>query len=118
MSHRVALLGTTVGLASIGAALAAVPELELFPVRVVRENVTAWVDSFAPDVVVFDLAAGLPEHILRYLVARPGLPLIGFDLETRKMLLLSGELATLSTSDDLVQAVKKLIAAADLEKST
>jgi hypothetical protein len=116
MDHRVALLGKTVGLASIGAALADVPELELLPVEIICEDATAWVDAFAPDVVVFDLAAGLPDHILRYLAARPGLALIGFDLGTRKMLLLSGERATLATTDDLVRAVKKLTAAANLEE--
>jgi hypothetical protein len=90
----------------------------LISVKLVREDVTACVDSFAPHVVVFDLATGLPEPILQYLAARPGLPLIGFDLEERKMLLLSGELATLLTSDDLVCAVEKLVAAAGLEKRT
>ena len=113
----VALLGTSVGLASIGAALAAVPGLRLLPVKIAGDDAAAWTGNFAPDVVVFDLAADLPERTLRYLAARPGLALIGFDLETRKMLLLSGEHETLSTSDDLVRAVKKLTAAADLEKT-
>ena len=75
-------------------------------------------DAFAPDVVIFDLAAGLPDCSLRCLAERPGLALIGFDLETEKMLLLSGERANLSTTDDLVRAVKKVTAAANLGSTT
>jgi hypothetical protein len=118
MDHRVVLLGTSLTIASIGAALAGVPELELFLVDMMYDDVAARMDAFAPDVVVFDLASGLPNHALRCLTACTDLALIGFDLETRKMLLLSGERVTLSTTDDLVRAVKKLTATVTHEKPT
>ena len=118
MDHRVVLLGTSLTIATIGAALAHVPELELLPIEVMHDDVAARMDAFAPDVVVFDLAAGLPDRTLRCFATRTGLALIGFDLETGRMLLLSGERETLSTTDDLVRAVRKLTAAANHEKPT
>lgn len=108
--HRVALVGSSLALASIGAALTEVPDLVLFRVLIPSEAAAICIKDFAPDIVIFDLAAGLPECAQPYLAERPGLGLIGFDLETQKMLLLSGEHADLSTTDDLVRAVKKLAA--------
>jgi len=109
MDHRVALFGTSLTIASIGAALADVPGLELLPVEPSRDDgLAGWVDAHQPDVVIFDLVAGLPDSALCHLVARSDVALIGLDLETRRMLLLSGERAGLLTTDDLVRAVKKL----------
>jgi hypothetical protein len=111
MNHRVALLGSSLTLASIGAALATSPELELLSAELPCDDPPSRVDALAPNVVIFDLAAGLPDHSLRHLAERPDLALIGLDLESGRMLLLSGERATLSTTDDLVRAVKKLTTA-------
>jgi hypothetical protein len=109
MDHRVALLGTSLTIASIGAALADVPGLELLPIELWRDaDLAGWGDAHKPDVVIFDLVAGLPDSTLCHLAARSDLALIGLDLETRRMLLLSGEEARLLTTDDLVRAVKKL----------
>ena len=108
MDHRLILLGTSLTIASVGAALAAVPELELIPVEFPRDDAATWVDAFKPNIVLFDLVAGLPDAALRQLATRADLALIGFDLEAGKMLLLSGEQANFLTTDDLVRAVKKL----------
>ena len=108
LDHRVVLLGTSLTIASVGAALAAVPELELFPVEFPRDDAATWVDAFRPSIVLFDLVAGLPDSALRQLATRADLALIGIDLETGKMLLLSGGQANFLTTDDLVRAVKKL----------
>ena len=106
MNHRVVLLGTSLSTASIGAALADRPDLALFPVELARDDTLTWVDALRPDVVLFDLAAGLPNFALRHLAACADLSLIGFDLETQKMLLLSGTQAAFLTTEDLVRAVK------------
>jgi len=111
MMPRVALIGSSLALASIGAALTDVVDLDLLRVPIPCDEVAIRVNDFAPDILVFDLATGLPECTQPYLARRPGLGLIGFDLETQKMLLLSGEHAALSTTDDLVRAMRKLAAA-------
>lgn len=111
MNHRIALFGTSLALTSIGAALATAPELELLAVEPPCDDPPARVDAFAPDVVIFDLAASLPDRSLRRLLERPDLALIGLDLKTEKMLLLSRESANLSTIDDLICAIKKVTAA-------
>jgi hypothetical protein len=118
MPH-VVLVGSSLALASIGSALAEVRDLDLLNVPISHDDTAAiWVKDFAPDILIFDLAAGLPECVQPYLAHRPGLGLIGFDLETQKMLLLSGERATFLTTDDLMRAVTKLTAAADPEGPT
>jgi|WetSurMetagenome_2_1015567.scaffolds.fasta_scaffold944206_1 hypothetical protein len=108
---RVALIGSSLALASVEAALTDVGDLDLLRVPSPCDEVAMWVKDFAPDLLIFDLAAGLPQCTQPYLAQQPGLGLIGFDLESHKMLLLSGEHTTLSTTDDLVRAVRKLTAA-------
>ncbi|MEW6439811.1 MAG: hypothetical protein AB1640_02645 [bacterium] len=62
-------------------------------------------EAARPEVVLFDLANNRPDFTITALRKHPGVLLIGVDLETGKMLVLSGEESRLLTLDDLVRVI-------------
>jgi hypothetical protein len=60
-------------------------------------------DAARPDVVLFDLADPPPDFAVAVLRKHPGLILMGVDLKSGKMLVMSGAESRLLTADDLVQ---------------
>jgi hypothetical protein len=105
MNHRVALLGTSLAIDMVAAALAAVPELEVLRFECAPTQGLANVQALAPDAVIFDMAMVLPDSALVHLVRHPGLLLIGCDLAVQKMFVFSGASACLDTVDDLLQVL-------------
>ncbi len=59
-----------------------------------------------PNVVLFDLAGAQPDFTIAVLRKHQGLLLIGVDLTTGKMLVMSGEESRLLTTEDLVQTTE------------
>ena len=100
MHRRILLLGSSLALESIGAATAALPEVDLRHATVAPET---WPDDFAPDAVLFDVSAGIPDCARACLAAYKDVLMLGFDLENHQVLLLSGALASLSTMADLTR---------------
>lgn len=107
MNSRIALLGTSLAIDSVAAVLAGVAGLELLRFECAPAEGMAWLQDFAPDAVVFDMATGLADRSLLDLVTQPGLLLVGFDLRTQQMLLFSGEPASLSTVEDLLRVLSQ-----------
>lgn len=103
MHSRVAVLGASLALESIGAALAALPDIQLRQMPGSADS--GWLlDDI--DALVFDLSSGLPDYVLLKLAACPQLVVVGLDLESHKTLLLSGEPGPLSTMNDLLAALE------------
>ena len=64
-------------------------------------------DATLPDVILFDLAAGQPDFAIPLLQKSPMTLLIGVDLMSHKMLVLSGEQSRLLTADDLMEVIEQ-----------
>lgn len=62
-------------------------------------------DVGLPDVILFDLAAGQPDFAIPAMQRNPAMLLIGVDLTSHRMLVLSGEQSRLTTADDLMQVI-------------
>lgn len=108
MHRRIVLFGHSLALDSIAAALKALPDLELLHAADAPETATAAaarILAFEPTAVIFDQVAGLPDSALLRLLASTPLTLLGFDLETNRMLVLTGEHTQLLTLDDLVRVL-------------
>ena len=103
MQYRVALLGTSIAIDSICAALGGVPGLELLRFESPPLSATAWLQAFAPDAVIFDTAMHGPDSLLYELMLQPGLLLVGFDVASQQLLLLSGSCARFDTVADLLE---------------
>lgn len=105
MNRRVALLGASLSIDSIAAALAGAPGLELLRFEYPPSEGSVLLQTLDLDAMIFDIAAGLPDKPFLELMAHPGLLLLGFDLKTQRMLLFSGEPARLLTREDLLTAL-------------
>ena len=105
MNRRVVLLGASVAIDSVAAALTGVPGLELLRFERLAAKDLAHVRNLAPDAVIFDMAVQQPDRPLLKLMTQPGLLLVGFDLATQQMHIFSGRRARLVTVDDLVRVL-------------
>lgn len=108
MARRIILLGRSLAIDSIAAAISALPDLELFHSPEPAESaadVAASIIALAPTAIIFDLTAGFPDRTLLQSLMPLHIPLLGFDLEQHQMLALSGENIRLVTRDDLVRAL-------------
>ncbi len=107
MTRRVALLGTTLMIDSLAAALADVPDLELLRCEDTTIHGLTNMEALLPDVVLFDMALPLPESPLLDYLKRAGTVIIGCDLSNQQMLLLSGKSARLASVEDLLHELQK-----------
>ena len=105
MNRRILLLGASLTIDSVAAALTGVPGLELLRFECLAAKDLAHLRNLAPDAVIFDMAAQQPDRPLLKLMTQPGLLLVGFDLATQQMHLFSGKRARLVTVDDLVRVL-------------
>jgi hypothetical protein len=105
MNRRVVLLGASLAIDSVAAALTGVPGLELLRFESLAAKDLAHVRNLSPDAVIFDMAVQQPDRPLLKLMTQSGLLLVGFDLATQQMHLFSGKRARLVTVDDLVRAL-------------
>jgi hypothetical protein len=100
---RVAVYGSNVVMSSLCASLQKRPDLE---VRRLDAGLSSdEIDAAFPDVILFDLAAGQPDFAISAMQKNPTMLLVGVDLTSHKMLVLSGEQSHLLTADDLVRVV-------------
>ncbi len=101
----VAVYGNNVVMSSLYASLQKRSDLEVrrFDKGLSDEGIGA--REALPDVILFDLAAGQPDFAIPAMQKHPEILLIGVDLTSHRMLVLSGEQSHLATADDLMQVI-------------
>ncbi len=98
--RTVALYGTSLALSSIAATLAGRAGLRVVP--------APELGALQPDVIIFDLAAPRSDFNIALWRARPEVLLIGVDLGSDRMYVLSGRPARVLTLENLYQAIESL----------
>lgn len=101
----VAIYGTNLAMSSLCAGLQQRSEFEVRGIQNLSADDIATADTDFPDVILFDLGESQPDFVIPLLRKNPTTLLIGVDLATHKMLVLSGEHSRLLTADDLMQVV-------------
>jgi len=101
----VAIHGTSVAMSALCAGLQQMPDLEVRGVQDLSRDAIGMPDADLPNVILFDLGESQPDFVIPLLRKNPMTLLIGVDLATHKMLVLSGEHSRLLTADDLIQVV-------------
>lgn len=104
--RTVVLYGNSLAVSSIGASLQGRAGLQVLPLDAALPDAAGQLSALQPDVIIFDLAATLPNDAIRLWKARPTLLLIGVDLAMRAALALAGQPARALTTDDLVQVIE------------
>ncbi len=105
-TKKVVLYGSDLVVSTVGENLRGRPGFQILQIDPLLPDAQQRLDAVRPDVVLFDLAGAQPDFTITVLRKNPGLLLIGVDLRTDKMLVMSGEESRLVTTDDLVHMMK------------
>jgi hypothetical protein len=100
--RRVVLYGSDLVVSTVGANLQGRAGFQIVQIDPLLPDALQRLEAARPHVVLFDLAGAQPDFTITVLRKNPGLLLIGVDLSTGKMLVMSGEESRLLTTDDLV----------------
>jgi hypothetical protein len=101
----VALYGNSLVVSSVGASLQNRAGLELVRLDASVPDAAQRLKALHPDVVLYDLATAQPDFAIALLKEHTRLLLIGVDLTSAKMLVLSGHESNMLTVDDLLQVI-------------
>jgi DNA-binding NarL/FixJ family response regulator len=111
--RTVVLYGNSLLMAGLEVSLRDQPGLDVVRIDATLSNAAQRLSALQPDVVIFDLAAPnspfsnlhFPSSILH---EHPGIALIGLDLNSNKVLVLSGQQHTVLAANDLAQVIQAL----------
>ena len=107
----VAFYGHNLVLSSIGAYLQKCPDFQVVSFEDTPDACLPNGHTACPDVLLFDLAAESSQFLVSLMRRHPEITLIGIDLTSHQMLVLSGESTRLLTIEDLTAAIEKKPAA-------
>lgn len=105
-TRTVVLYGGNLVMSTIGASLKEKPEFQVEEIKELLPDLLEKLEAAPPDAILFDLAQGEPHFAISLLRNHPRIMLIGIDLASNKMLVLSGKQSRLLTAEDLVQVMK------------
>ena len=105
-TRRVVLYGSDLVVSTVGANLRGRVEFQILQIDPLLPDALQRLEAARPDVILFDLAGTQPDFTISVLRKHPGLMLIGVDLRTDKMLVVSGEESRLLTRDDIVHMIE------------
>jgi hypothetical protein len=106
-TRRIVLYGSDLVVSTVGANLRGRVGFQILQIDPLLPDALQRLDAACPDVVLFDLASTQPDFTVAALRKHPGLLLVGVDLKTDKMLVMSGEESRLLTTDDLVRMMER-----------
>jgi hypothetical protein len=99
--RKVVLYGSDLVVSTVGAGLRGRAGFQTLQIDPLLPDAMQRLEAARPDAVLFDLESTRPDFTITALRKTPGLLLIGVDLRTGKMLVMSSEESRLLTVDDL-----------------
>ncbi len=103
--RTVAVYGNSLFIAGIQASLKIQPELQVSEIGGSDPDLTAPLAASCPDVIIFDLTSTRPLISLAFLAEHPQVLFIGLDLNSDRVLVLSGQFSKVVTTDHLLQLI-------------
>ena len=107
--QTVILCGNSLLLVGVEACLAGRPGLDVRRVPAADLSHKQHLDALSPDVIIFEMGTG-SKLALDSLKQQPGLLLIGLDLDSSQVIILSGRRRLVPQSDDLVKLIQDNVA--------
>jgi len=104
--RKVVLYGNSLFMAGVEASLRDRDELNVIRIDATLPGAGQRLSAFCPDAIIFDLAAPHSEFVLPFLREHLGLPLIGLDVTSNTVIVLSSRQYTAQTADDLAQVIQ------------
>lgn len=105
-TRHVFLYGSSLFIAGLEASLSSVPSITIRRPEMGESDLLACLQAAMPDFVVFELGAISDEVALSLLRGLPGVDLIGLDLETDRLLVMSVRQQTAPDTADLVRIIQ------------
>ena len=106
--RTVALYGGNLVVSAIGVSLEETGHFQVRQLDPSAPNLLDAPDAPPPDLILFDLAKAATDFAISLLRDHPDTTLIGVDLESRRMLVLSAERSRLLTIEDLVRVLEEV----------
>ena len=103
----VALYGTNLIMSTIGASLQQKPEFLVVRIEGSLEDYLKKMGEARPEAILFDLAKAQAHFAIWLMHHYPEIMLVGVDLMSSKMVVLSVDASRLLTIEDLIQAIEK-----------
>ena len=104
--RKVVLYGSDLVVSTVAANLRGREGFQIVQIDPLLSDALQRLEAVSPDVVLFDLAGAQPDFAIAVLRKHPGLLLIGVDLGSNKMLVMSGEESRLLTAEDLLHVIE------------
>jgi len=104
--RTVVLYGKSLFIAGVEASLKDRPGLEVVRIAPSFPNAGQRLSAIRPDAIILDLAAHHSEFTLPFLKKHPDLPLIGLDVTSNTIIVLSSQWYTALTANDLAQVIQ------------
>ena len=102
----VVLFGDSLLMDTVEASLGCQQGLDVMRIQTDDDDVEACVRSIRPDLVIFDWDTTFPQFAISLLRDHPGVPLVGLDLTSCKVIVLSSQQYTATTARDLTQVIQ------------
>jgi len=93
-------------MAGVEASLRDRPGLDVVRIDATLPDAGQRLNALCPDVVILDLAASHSELAIPFLRKHPGLPLIGLDVSSNTVIVLSSQRYTALSTNDLAQVIQ------------
>jgi hypothetical protein len=105
-TKRVVLYGSDLVVSAVGATLRERVGFEIVQIDPLLPSALQTLEAVRPDIILFDLAGAQPDFSIAVLRKIPGLLLIGVDLKTDKVLVMSGKESRMLTMGNLVHIIE------------
>jgi hypothetical protein len=91
----------------VEASLSAMPEVGVMRIHTAVQDVRECLISLCPDLVIFDWETSQAQLIVSVLRDQPGVTILGLDVTSRKVVVVSSHQFTPLTANDLAQVIQK-----------
>ena len=104
--RTVVLIGDSLFMDTVEASLKDQQGMDVMRIQGYVGDVKACVESVNPDLVIFDWGTYYSRFVMLMLKDRPGIPFIGLDVSSRKVIVMSSQQYTPLTVNDLAHVIQ------------
>jgi hypothetical protein len=102
----VVLFGDSLLMDTVEASLGAIQGLGVLRVYNSVTDIADRLRSYSPDLIIFELGSTLSKTVIPLLIDQPGVPLLGVDITSSRVVVLSSQQHTVLTANDLDKLIR------------
>ena len=102
----IVLFGDSLLMDTVEASLGTMQDLGVMRIYTTVTDIAHRLQSYSPDLIIFELNSLLPNVVIPFLVDQPGVPLLGLDITSSRVVVLSSQQHTVLTANDLDNLIR------------